>query len=135
MSSSYNFVAATFNTKFKTKNSVQAAAQEFQNKHGSHGQGGLGKHPYRFGNFAVDDLTGDDARAKWLIDTGERNWDPSFTALENAIRNNLSQGGPQATMEFSIQNDGGQKARAEIIETKDAGGVVIHYKVILHCRT
>src|SRR3954466_2671619 len=102
MSSSYNYVAATFNNKFKTKASVLAAAQEFQNKHGPDGHGGAGKAPYRFGNFAVDGLSGDDARAKWLIDTGERNWDPSFTVLETAIRTNLSHGGPQATMDFSI---------------------------------
>jgi len=136
MSSSYDNMATAMNTKFKNKASVQAAAQQFQHKHGPKGKGGNGKIPYRFGNFADDDLGSHD-KVKWLIDTGDRNWDvASFSKLEDTIRGNLSDDGPQVPMEFSIQPDGGQKARAEIIEIKDPGtGAIVSYKIILHCRT
>ena len=45
MSSSYDNMATAMNTKFKNKASVQAAAQQFQHKHGPKGKGGNGKVP------------------------------------------------------------------------------------------
>jgi hypothetical protein len=133
MGSSYDNMATAMNTKFKTKASTQAAAQKFQQKHGPKGKGGLNQAAYRFGNFAEDDL-GTVDKVKWLIDTGDRNWDvTSFNALEKTICDNLSDVGPQVPMEFSIQPDGGQKARAEI-QPQTVGGVIVGYKIIIHCR-
>src|SRR3954469_20080454 len=135
MGSSYDDMAKAMTATFKTKGLVQAAAQRFQHKHGPQGKGGNGKKPYRFGNFADDDLGGHD-KVKWLIDTGDRNWDgASFNMLEDTIRGNLSAGGVQVPMDFSIQTDGGQKARAEIIEIRDGSGALVSYKIIIHCRT
>jgi hypothetical protein len=124
----------TLNTKFKDKNKVQQAAIEFQNKHGPKGNGGNGKKPYRFGNFAVDQMTDPQEQAKWLIDTGTRNWDNSVKQLQDTIRNNLSDTGPQVPMTFSIQADGGNKARAEITAVNDISGNLVSYTIILHCR-
>jgi hypothetical protein len=135
MASSYDLtMVQTLNTKFKDKNKVQQAAIEFQNKHGPKGNGGNGKKPYRFGNFAVDQMTDPQEQAKWLIDTGTRNWDNSVKQLQDTIRNNLSDTGPQVPMTFSIQADGGNKARAEITAVNDISGNLVSYTIILHCR-
>ena len=135
MSSSYDNMATAMNTKFKNKASVQAAAQQFQHKHGPKGKGGNGKIPYRFGNFADDDLGSHD-KVKWLIDTGNRNWDmPSFNLLEKTIRENLSAHGPQVPMEFSVDGLGGQKSHAEVEEVRNPGtGALVSYRIKIHCR-
>jgi hypothetical protein len=133
MGSSYDNMATAMTTKFKTKASTQAAAQKFQQKHGPKGKGGVGKAAYRFGNFAEDDL-GTTDKVKWLIDTGDRNWDvTSFNNLEKTICDNLSDDGPQVPMEFKIQPDGGQKAHAEI-QPQTVGTQIVGYKIIIHCR-
>jgi hypothetical protein len=124
----------TLNTKFETKAKMQLAAQEFQNKHGPKGNGGGGKKPYKFGNFAVDQMTDPQEQAKWLIDTGTRNWDSSVAQLQDTIRKNLSDDGDKVPMKFSIQSDGGNKARAEITPVNDGSGNLVGYTVILHCR-
>src|ERR1051325_9598591 len=103
MAISYQNIADTLNGKFKTKAKVQRAAIEFQNKHGPKGNGGNGKKPYKFGNFAVDAVGDPAKRAKWLIDTGTRNWDNSVNQLQDTIRNNLSDNGPQVPMTFYIR--------------------------------
>jgi peptidoglycan hydrolase-like protein with peptidoglycan-binding domain len=133
MALSYQTIATTLNNTFIDKPSVQAAARAFQNKHGPKGQGEGGKRPYRFGNFYDSNVADPEAQAKWLIDTGTRNWDHSLGQLEDTIRNNLSDTGPQVPMSFSIIGDGGVKARAEIKEIK-VGNVLDHYEIILHCR-
>jgi hypothetical protein len=128
-------IVQTLNAKFKDKAKVQQAAHEFQNKHGPKGNGGNGKKPYKFGNFAVDEVGDSEKQAKWLIDTGTRNWDSSVAQLQDTIRNNLSDTGPQVPMAFSIQADGGNKARAEITPVNNSLGQLVSYTVILHCRT
>jgi hypothetical protein len=37
-------------------------------------------------------------------------------------------------MQFSIVQDGGAKAHAEIKELKDSAGTVTGYEITLHCR-
>jgi hypothetical protein len=136
MASAYQPIANTLNAKFKDKTKVKAAALDFQNKHGPKGHGEGGKKPYRFGNFAGYDggVVGPNEQAKWLIDTGVRNWDSTVADLQDTIRNNLSDTGPQVPMKFSIQADGGIKARAEITPIKDGAGNLVSYEIILHCR-
>ena len=135
MASSYDLtMVQTLNAKFKDKAKVQQAARDFQNKHGPKGNGGNGKKPYKFGNFAVDQMTDPQEQAKWLIDTGTRNWDSSVAQLQETIRKNLSDDGDQVPMVFSIQADGGNKARAEITRVTDSGGSLVSYTIILHCR-
>ena len=137
MASSYDDVALTMNTMFKTKASTEAAALKFQAKHGSNGQGGGGKDRYRFGNFANDDLGPGRDKNKWLIDTGNRNWDmPSFNLLEKTIRENLSAHGPQVPMEFSVDGLGGQKSHADVEEVRDPPGTgpIVRYRIKIHCR-
>src|SRR4051794_23002802 len=103
MASSYDNMATTMNAKFKTKALVQQEAVKFQHKYGPKGRGGgVGQSHYRFGSFAEDDVNTD--KVKWLIDTGDRNWvSNSFNDLEDAIRNNLSDNGPQVPMQFTVQ--------------------------------
>jgi len=136
MASSYDDVARVMNAQFKTKASTEAAALKFQAKHGSNGQGGGGKDRYRFGNFANDDLPTGRDKNKWLIDTGNRNWDmPSFNLMEKTIRENLSAHGPQVPMEFSVDGLGGQKSHAEVEEVRDPGtGALVSYRIKIHCR-
>ena len=136
MSFGYKPIADMLNNKFKDTNSVATAAQDFQNKHGPTGHGEGGKKPYKFGNFAGYDgnVVNPQQQAKWLIDTGTRNWDNSLAQLEDTIRNNLSQTGPKVPMQFSIVQDGGAKAHAEIKELKDSAGTVTSYEITLHCR-
>jgi hypothetical protein len=135
MALSYQNIADSLNGKFKTKHDVQQAAIEFQNKHGPKGKGGNGKKPYKFGNFAVDDVGDPAKQAKWLIDTGTRNWDSSVGQLQDTIRNNLSDTGPQVPMTFYIRAGGAAKARAEINPITDPiTGAITAYEVILHCR-
>jgi hypothetical protein len=132
-----NSVVQKLNNKFKDKQTVVATAQEFQNKHGPKGHGASGKKPYKFGNFAGFDnavINGQD-QAKWLIDTGTRNWDSSLALMEETIRRNLSDDGPQVPINFSITPDGGNKARVEVIENKDATGKLVSYDIKIHCRT
>lgn len=129
-------VVNTLNNKFKDKAAVTATAADFRNKHGPKGHGENGKKPYKFGNFAGFDPGVVDAsdQAKWLIDTGTRNWDSSLAQLEETIRNNLSDTGPLVPMKFSIVKDGGNKARADVVEKRDAAGVLTSYEVTIHCR-
>jgi hypothetical protein len=133
MAISYQNIADTLNDKFKTKAKVEQAAVEFQNKHGPKGNGGNGKKPYKFGNFAVDDVGDPAKQAKWLIDTGSRNWDNSVAQLQDTIRDNLSDDGKKVPMTFYIRPGGAAKARAEI-NPKTTGGVITSYEIILHCR-
>ena len=134
MAISYQNIADTLNAKFKTKAKVQQAASEFQSKHGPKGNGGNGKKPYKFGNFAVDDVGDPAKQAKWLTDTGTRNWDSSVAQLQDTIRNNLSDNGLQVPMTFYIRPGGAAKARAEINPVTDSGGNITSYEIILHCR-
>lgn len=133
-----NSVVEKLNNKFKDKPTVVAAAQDFQTKHGPKGKGEGGKKPYKFGNFAGFDNTvivNPQDQAKWLIDTGTRNWDSSLALMEETIRANLSDTGPQVPMKFTIFADGGNKARVVVNEKKDGSGVLINYEIEIHCRT
>lgn len=133
-----NPVVQKLNNKFKDKQTVEATARDFQNKHGPKGHGAAGKKPYKFGNFAGFDsgVINTQDQAKWLIDTGTRNWDSTLAQMEETIRSNLSDDGPQVPMNFSITPDGGNKARVEVIENKDpATGKVVSYDIKIHCRT
>jgi hypothetical protein len=136
MASSYKDVADTMNTMFKTKASTEAAAVKFQAKHGSNGQGGGGKDRYRFGNFADDDLPTGRDKNKWLIDTGNRNWDvPSFNHLEKTIRDNLSAHGPQLPMQFTVKSGDGHKSHAVVSEVTDDNNNIVGYQIDIICRT
>ena len=70
-----------------------------------------------------------------MIDTGTRNWDSSLALMEETIRANLSDTGPQVPMKFTIFADGGNKARVVVNEKKDGSGVLINYEIEIHCRT
>jgi|tagenome__1003787_1003787.scaffolds.fasta_scaffold20988176_7 hypothetical protein len=134
MASSYDNMATVMNAKFKTKASTQQEAQKFQNKHGPKGKGGVGKPAYRFGNFAEDDVTTD--KVKWLIDTGDRNWDTAaFQQLETTICDNLSDTGLQVPMKFTVQRGVGQKSKAVVTPVKDATGAIVSYQIDIFCRT
>jgi hypothetical protein len=129
-------VVKKLNDKFKDKASVVATSQGFRNKHGPKGHGGVGQKPYRFGNFAHGDVVDPKDEAKWLIDTGTRNWDASLALLEETIRNNLSDVGPQIPMKFSVYPDGGNKARVDINPITDPQtGELVSYDIKIHCRT
>ena len=133
-----NSVVQKLRDKFKDKASVVATAQEFQTKHGPKGHGGgAGQKPYKFGNFAGLNSTVVDPgdQAKWLIDTGTRNWDQSLALLEDTIRNNLSDTGPQVPMTFTVTADGGNKAHVDVNQVKDSAGNLVSYDIKIHCRT
>jgi hypothetical protein len=133
MASSYDNMATAMNAKFKTKASTQAAAQKFQHKHGPKGKGGVNQPAYRFGNFAEDDVTTD--KVKWLIDTGDRNWDvASFKNLEKTICDNLSDDGLQVPMEFTVKRGVGQKSHAVVTPVMQ-NGVIVSYQIDILCRT
>jgi hypothetical protein len=125
-------MATTLTTKFN-KNNVKATARAFQNKHGPKGNGGNGKQPYRFGNFANTDVGTPDEQVKWLIDTGIRNWDDTVTQLQDLISGNLSDTGAQIPMQFSIQQGTAPKARAEWTKKTDPNGEP-YWDVTLICR-
>jgi hypothetical protein len=132
-----NYVVQKLNNKFKDKQTTEATARDFQNKHGPKGKGAAGKKPYKFGNFAGFDSAVINTRdqAKWLIDTGTRNWDSTLAQMEETIRKNLADDGDQVPMNFSITPDGGNKAHVEIIEKRDAAGKLVSYDIKIHCRT
>jgi hypothetical protein len=136
MGLTYTAIAGKLNTKLhKTK--VKHTALDFQTKHGPKGKGDGGlKPPYRFGNFATTDPTVVDPaqQAKWLIDTGTRNWDSTFGQLEDLIRTNLSDDGPQIAMNFTIVQGSAHKASAAWVQKTDAQGDP-YWDVTLTCRT
>lgn len=136
MALSYQQIAATLNIRFKDKASVKHAALDFQNKHGPKGHGEGGKTPYRFGNFVSSDpgVVDPAKQAKWLIDTGKRNWDASFDSLQDLIRDNLSDTGQQIPMKFSITQGNAPKASAAWQLKTDPNGEP-YYEVQLVCRT
>jgi hypothetical protein len=132
-------VVKKLNDKFKDKTAVVATSRDFQNKHGPKGHGGgVGQKPYKFGNFAGfnNTVVNPQDQAKWLIDTGTRNWDQSLALLEETIRNNLADTGPQVPMAFSVLPDGGNKARVDVTPITDPQtGNLISYDIKIHCRT
>ena len=100
-------------------------ADTFKQKHGNKGDGepGTDKTPYKFGQF-VDKhgslLTGDNARAQFLIDSGRRHWDPSIELLEQAIKQSLTRvsasgaADPKKIKFISSTEASASTARAEI---------------------
>jgi hypothetical protein len=137
MGLTYNAIAGKLNTKLK-KDKVKHTAVDFQGKHGPKGRGDGGqKPPYRFGNFATTDPTVVDAaqQAKWLIDTGTNNRDPTtFGKLEELIRGNLSDDGEQIAMKFTIVQGSAKKASAVWVRSTDPEGDPF-WDVTLTCRT
>lgn len=133
MGLSYQDVKKKLNTQL-AKGAVKHTAADFQNKHGPKGHGEGGKQPYRFGNFATHAGAVDPTKqTKWLIDTGSRNWDASFDGLQELIRDNLSDTGPQIPMEFFIVPGTAAKAHAAWLRKNDPVGDP-YWEVTLTCR-
>ena len=74
-------------------------------------------------------------QTKWLIDTGQRNWDvTSIQALQELIRSNLSDDGAQIPMKFSIVQGTAAKASATWVKKTDPTDGD-YWDVTLTCRT
>lgn len=125
----------TMNAMFKRGGALSDTSNKFKQKHGNNGNGGGGKPPYKFGGFAVDvkDAHGNKPvpagkEAKWLIDTGTRNFDAaSIQAIEDAVRDSLAQSAgheKQITFMAGQTLNPGDQARAHVQPTGNGDYII-----------
>jgi hypothetical protein len=96
-SGGWDELLAELNTQFGTPANLTKFSNKFKEKHGDNGMGdGADKKPYKFGHFAdkhegLSSLDTPAKRGRFLIDAGERRWEPiSLGLLEHTIRHSLT---------------------------------------------